>query len=128
MRRRVTALLLGAAVATAVAPATAGSATRSERTAAATTVTLSQGQKIYRGSGNRSLGTLRLRRTARLTWRHPTGGRLRLLTSARRNRRFPLVTTTFRTGSVRLRAGTYRGLQMLTRGGWRITITIVNRP
>jgi hypothetical protein len=128
MRRRVTALLVGAAVATAVAPATAGSAARSERTAAATTVTLSQGQKVYRGSGNRSLGTLRLRRTARLTWRHPPGGRFRLLTSASRNRRFPLVTTTFRTGSVRLRAGTYRGLQVLARGGWRITITIVNRP
>jgi hypothetical protein len=128
MRRLVTALLIGAAVAAAVAPVTASSDARSERApAAAGTITLTKGQRIYRGTGNRSLGTLRLRHTARLTWRHPPGGRFRLLTSASRGRQFPLVSTTFRTGSVRLRAGTYRGLRVLTRGGWRITITTVKR-
>jgi hypothetical protein len=102
----------------------AGSGPRPERALVATgTVTLTQGQKIYRGSGNKDLGVLRLKRTAALTWRHPGGGRLRLLTSASRGRQFPLVTTTFRAGSVRLRAGTYRGLRVLTRGDWRITIT-----
>jgi hypothetical protein len=122
MRRRVTALLVVAAVAAAVAPS-AGA----RSAAAPATVTLSQGQKIYRGTGNRSLGTLRLKRTARLTWRHPQGGRFRLLTSATRGRQFPLVSTTFRTGSVRLRAGTYRGLRVLTRGGWRLTFTTQKR-
>jgi hypothetical protein len=124
MRRRATALLVGAALAAAVASGAASATTRSGRAPAAdTTVTLTHGQKIYRGSGNSRLGTLRLRRTATLKWSHPGGGRFRLLTSASRSRRFPLVTTTFRVGSVRLRAGTYRGLEVLTRGGWRITIT-----
>jgi len=128
MRRRVTALLVGAAVAVAAGPVATSAGARSEPAPAkARTVTLSQGQKIYRGTGNRSLGTLRLRRTARLTWRHPRGGRFRLLTSASRGRQFPLVSTTFRTGSVRLRAGTYRGLRVLTRGGWRITFTTQKR-
>jgi hypothetical protein len=124
MRQRVTAVLVGAAVAAAAAPVAAGSSVRSERAAAAPgTVTLTRGQKVYSGSGNRNLGTLRLRRTAKLEWRHPSGGRFRLLTSASRGRQFPLVTTAFRNGSVRLRAGTYRGLRVLARGGWRISIT-----
>jgi hypothetical protein len=128
MRRRVTALLVGTAVAAAVAPVAAESSARSESARkVAKTVTLTQGQKVYRGTGNRSLGTLRLRRTARLAWRHPSSGRFRLLTSASRGRQFPLVTTTFRAGSVRLRAGTYRGLRVQTRGGWRITITTLKR-
>jgi hypothetical protein len=38
------------------------------------------------------------------------------------------VITSSRSGSVRLRAGTYRGLRTLTRGGWRITITVPARP
>jgi hypothetical protein len=124
----MTALLVGAAVGAAGAPVAVSSGARPERSPAATkAVTLTNGQKVYRGTGNRSLGTLRLTRTARLTWRHPRGGRFRLLTSASRGRRFPLVSTTFRTGSVRLRAGTYRGLRVQTRGGWRITITTVKR-
>jgi hypothetical protein len=128
MRRRVTALLVGTAVAAAVAPVAAESSARSESARkVAKTVTLTQGQKVYRGTGNRSLGTLRLRRTARLAWHHPSSGRFRLLTSASRGRQFPLVTTTFRAGSVRLRAGTYRGLRVQTRGGWRITITTLKR-
>lgn len=118
MRARLTALLLAAVVA-AIGAATAPAATG--------TATLASGQKVYRGTGSRSLGALRLLRTAKLTWRHPSGGRLTLLTGAARGRQFPLVTTTFRTGSVRLRAGTYRGLRVLTRGGWRITITTLKR-
>jgi hypothetical protein len=49
------------------------------------------------------------------------------MTTAGRGRQFPLVITSSRTGSVRLRAGTYRGLRMLTRGGWRITLTVLKR-
>ena len=125
MRQRIAALLVGAAIATALAPVAASSRVRAERAAGpGGTFTLSQGQKVYRGSENQSLGTLRLKRTAKLAWRHPSGGRFRLLTSASRGRQFPLVTTAFRKGSVRLRAGTYRGLRVLTRGGWQITITI----
>jgi hypothetical protein len=82
--------------------------------------TLERGTKTYRGSGSRALGALRLRRPARLSWRHPRGGRLRLLTGPRR---FPLVSTTKRRGSVRLRPGTYRRLRVVTRGGWRLHIT-----
>lgn len=120
--------LMGAILAVALLPGPAGARAHPKRaSAAATTVTLARGQKVYRGSGNKGLGTLRLKRTAKLTWRHRRGGRLRLETSAPRGRRFALVTTRFRTGSVRLRAGTYRGLRMLTRGGWRITLTVVNR-
>jgi hypothetical protein len=128
MRQRVTALLVGTAVAAAVAPVAVDSSARADSARkVARTVTLTQGQKVYRGSGNRSLGTLSMRRTARLAWRHPSGGRFRLLTSASRGRRFPLVTTSFRAGSVRLRAGTYRGLRVQTRGGWQITITTLKR-
>jgi hypothetical protein len=122
--RHLTALLLAAAVTAAVAPVVASGSAHSARTPAAVrTVTLTKGQQIYRGTGNRSLGTLRLRRSAKFTWRHPRGGRLRVLTSGPRGLQFALVSTTFRTGSVRLRAGTYRGLRVQTSGGWRITIT-----
>ena len=125
MRQRVAAALVGVAIAAVVAPIAASSRVRAERAAApGATFTLSQGQKVYRGSGDQSLGTLRLKRTAKLAWRHPSGGRFRLLTSASRGRQFPLVTTAFRKGSVRLRSGTYRGLRVLTRGGWQIAITI----
>jgi hypothetical protein len=127
MTARVTTLLVAAAVAAAVAPLAAGARSPSARAAAAGTVTLGTGQKVYRGQGNRALGTLRLLRAAKLSWRHPQAGRLRLMTTAGRGRQFPLVITSSRTGSVRLRAGTYRGLRMLTRGGWRITLTVLKR-
>jgi hypothetical protein len=119
MTARLTAVLVAAAVAAAVAPAALATGPG--------TVTLRTGQQVYRGQGNRDLGTLRLLRAAKLSWRHPQGGRLRLMTSASRGRRFPLVTTNSRSGSVRLRAGTYHGLRVLTRGGWRITITVLKR-
>lgn len=124
MTRRLTALLVGVAVTAGAIAVVAGASAQSARTPAAVrTVTLSEGQRIYRGTGNRGLGTLLLRRTAKLTWRHPSGGRLRVLTSGPRGLQFALVSTAFRTGSVRLRAGTYRNLRVQTRGGWRITIT-----
>jgi hypothetical protein len=113
---RVIAALVTAAVVAAVAPA------------AAATVTLATGQHVYRGQGKRDLGTLRLRRAAKLTWRQPQPDRLRLTTSAGRGRRALLVITSARSGSVRLRAGTYRGLRTLARGAWRITITVPKRP
>jgi hypothetical protein len=124
MRPRLTALLV---IATVAATATTVAASSEAAPAAGKTVTLASGQKVYRGTGNTSLGTLRVTRTARITWGHPSGGRLRLMTSASRGQQFPLVTTTFRKGSVRLRAGTYRGLRVEARGGWRITITILRR-
>lgn len=119
MRARLKAVLVAAVAAAAVAPAAPA--------AAPPTVTLGTGQHSYRGQGNRSLGTLRLRHAAKLAWRHPHGGPLRLVTSAGRGREAPLVITNSRSGSVRLRAGTYRGLRTLTRGGWRITITVPAR-
>ena len=76
---------------------------------------------------SRRATVLRLRRTAKLTWRHPAGGELRLLTSVRGGGQFPLVTTAARSGSVRLRAGTYRGLRVQATGGWRITAAIPKR-
>jgi hypothetical protein len=120
MSRRATALLAAAAAAAAVTAA-------APAPAALPTVTLDGGQRIYRGTGDRGLGVLRLRRTAKLTWGHPRGGALRLLTSISGGGQFPLVATTARSGSVRLRAGTYRGLSVRTAGGWRITITIPKR-
>jgi hypothetical protein len=65
-----------------------------------------------------------LRRTARLTWRHPRGGRLKLETGPQR---FPLVTTVKRSGSIKLRAGTYRELRVVTRGGWRIDTSTLSK-
>jgi hypothetical protein len=119
MRAPVKAAVVAAAVAAAVAPAAPA--------AAPPTVTLGKGQHVYRGQGNRSLGTLRLLHAAKLTWRHPQGGPLRLVTSASRGRQAALVITNSRSGSARLRAGTYRALRTLTRGGWRITITVPAR-
>jgi hypothetical protein len=123
MRGRVTALLAATIVAAATAPVAAGRPDAATAAVAARTVTLKHGQRIYRGTGNRALGTLQLTRTARLTWRHPRGGPLRLLTSASHGRRFVLLTTTARTGSVTLGAGAYRSLRLQARGGWRLTIT-----
>jgi hypothetical protein len=124
MRSRLTTLLVIATVAATGAAVTASS---EAAPAPGKTVTLRSGQKVYRGTGNRSLGTLRVTRTARLSWRHPRGGRFVLWTNAGRGQQVPLVTTTFRNGSVLLRAGTYRGLRVSARGGWRITITTLRR-
>ena len=86
--------------------------------------TLTTGTKTYRGTGITSLGALTVRHTARLTWRHPRGGRLKLQTGPQH---FPLVTTVKRSGSVRLRAGTYRQLRVVAGGGWRIDISILSK-
>jgi hypothetical protein len=110
-------LLAGAVLAAGVAPASAS----------ARTVSLTQGRIVYRGTGDRSLGTLRLKHTAKLSWRHGHGGHLELSTSAAHSVRFPLVSTTSRTGSVTLRAGTYNGLRLTTAGAWRLTITTLKR-
>jgi hypothetical protein len=120
MRGRATAALVAAAVAAAVAPAAPA--------AAPPVVTLGKGRHVYRGQADRALGTLRLLRAAKLSWRHPPGGPLRLTTSAGRGRRAPLVVTSSHSGSLRLRAGTYRDLRTVTHGSWRITITVPRRP
>jgi hypothetical protein len=130
MTARLRALLLAAAVAGS-APASVvlahGGNTAPASPAASpeppVTVVLTHGQRVYKGTGNTNLGGLKLGRTARLSWRHPSGGRLRLLTSGGGGAQVPVLTTAFRSGSVALRAGTYRGLLLQTRGGWRITVT-----
>jgi hypothetical protein len=117
---RTLSVLLVALLA-AGALAVAGSASAARPTPV---LTLTKGTKTYKGTGTRSLGGLDLRRTARLTWRHPRGGRLKLETGPQR---FPLVTTVKRSGSIKLRAGTYRALRVVTRGGWRIDISTLSK-
>jgi hypothetical protein len=117
--RLLSVLLVALLAAGALAVAGSASAARS-----APVPTLTTGTKTYRGTGMTSLGALGVRRTARLTWRHPRGGRLRLETGPQH---FPLVTTVMRSGSIRLRAGTYRQLRVVTRGGWRIDISTLSK-
>jgi hypothetical protein len=73
--------------------------------------------RTFSGSGNRRLGTLRLRRAAVLRWR--TRGAL-FQVSERHG--FLLVNTRARRGHVRIHRGTYRGVRVATRGRWTITI------
>jgi hypothetical protein len=117
---RTLAVLLGALLAAGVL-AVAGSASVAR---SAPVSTLTSGTKTYRGTGIMALGALSLRHTARLTWRHPHGGRLKLETGPQR---FPLVSTVKPRGSIRLRAGTYRGLRVVTGGGWRIEISTLSK-
>jgi hypothetical protein len=119
LTRTLSVLLVALLAASALAVAGSASAARS-----APVLTLTTGTKTYRGTGITSLGALGLRRTARVTWRHPSGGRLKLETGPRS---FPLVTTVKRSGSIKLRAGTYRELRVATRGGWRIDISILSK-
>jgi hypothetical protein len=112
--RTLSILLVALLAAGVLAVAGSASAARS-----VPVLTPTAGTKTYRGTGITSLGALGVRRTARLTWRHPRGGRLRLETGPQH---FPLVTTVKRSGSIRLRAGTYRQLRVVTLGGWRIDI------
>jgi hypothetical protein len=119
LTRTLSVLLVALLAAGALAVAGSASAARS-----APVSTLTTGTKTYRGTGITSLGALRLRHTARLTWRHPRGGRLKLQTGPQH---FPLVTTVKRSGSIRLRAGTYRELRVVAGGGWRIDISILSK-
>jgi hypothetical protein len=117
LTRPLSVLLVALLAAGALAVAGSAWAVRSARVP-----TLATGTKTYRGTGITSLGALGVRHTARLTWRHPRGGRLKLQTGPQH---FPLVTTVKRSGSIRLRAGTYRELRVVAGGGWRIDISIL---
>lgn len=119
LTRPLSVLLVALLAAGALAVAGSASAARS-----APVSTLTTGTKTYRGTGITSLGALNVRHTARLTWRHPRGGRLKLQTGPQH---FPLVTTVKRSGSIRLRAGTYRQLRVVAGGGWRIDISILSK-
>lgn len=120
MTPRLRALLLAAAVA-GIMPVAAGAAPAPAR------VVLAHGQHVYTGTGNAGLPALQLDRTARLQWRHPRGGQLRVLTRDSRGARFILLATAFRSGSLTLRAGTYPALRVQARGGWRLTVTTLAR-
>lgn len=74
-------------------------------------------RKTFSGTGNKKLGTLRLRRSAVLTWR--TRGRLFQVFE---QHGFLLVDTRARRGHVRIHRGVYRRVRVATRGRWRIII------
>jgi hypothetical protein len=74
-------------------------------------------KKTFSGSGNRNLGTLRLRRSAVLRWRTRGG-----LFQVSERHGFLLVNTRARRGHVRIHRGTYRGVRVATRSRWTITI------
>ena len=73
--------------------------------------------RTFSGTGNRRLGTLRLRRSAVLRWR-TRGGVLQV--SERHG--FLLVNTRARRGHVKIHRGVYRGVRVATRGHWTISI------
>lgn len=72
---------------------------------------------IFKGSGTKRIGTIKLRRTATLRWRKG-GGTLRITGT----RGFRLLETRSRRGSITIRRGTYRRLTASAPSSWRITI------
>jgi hypothetical protein len=71
----------------------------------------------FSGRGAQRIGTIKLRRTARLSWRQGRGT-LRITGT----RGFRLLETRSRRGSITVRRGTYRRLAVSAPGNWRITI------
>ena len=71
----------------------------------------------FSGRGTQRIGTIRLRRTARLSWRKGSGT-LRITGT----RGFRLLETRSRRGSITIRRGTYRRLSASAPSTWRITI------
>jgi hypothetical protein len=74
-------------------------------------------QRTFSGSGNRRLGTLRLRRSAVLRWRTRGG-----LFQVSERHGFLLVNTRARRGHVRIHRGIYRGVRVATRSRWTISV------
>ena len=72
---------------------------------------------IFKGSGTKRIGTIKLRRTATLRWRKGRGT-LRITGT----RGFRLLETRSRRGSITVRRGTYRRLTASAPSSWRITI------
>ena len=71
----------------------------------------------FSGTGTKRIGTVNLRRTARLSWRK---GRGTLRVTGTRG--FRLLETRSRRGSITVRRGTYRRLVASAPSSWRIVI------
>ncbi|MBA2517721.1 MAG: hypothetical protein H0V22_10490 [Solirubrobacterales bacterium] len=112
--------VLGTFTATVDASLPSRAAVSGQRANADPGVVLDHGTKVFTGSGRTSLGLIRLRRKATLTWRHSSGGRLQITTG--KTRPFLLLSTTQAQGSIALRRGTYRAVRVITSGGWRIQL------
>jgi hypothetical protein len=113
MVKTLAALLIAAGLAVG----TAGIGQAAARKDAPGAVRQAAYKRAFSGTGNRKLGTLRLRRSAVLRWR-TRGGVLQI--SERHG--FLLLNTRARRGHLRIHRGTYRGVRVAARGHWRITI------
>jgi hypothetical protein len=110
MRFRAPAIVLCLIAVALPAHASLATASGSPRVTAAKTWT-------FEGRGTKRIGTVKLRRTARLSWRKG-GGTLRITGT----RGFRLLETRSRRGSITIRRGTYRRLAVSAPSSWRITI------
>jgi hypothetical protein len=121
-RRAVGALAAIVAVATLVFAGLAAGNTRIDgaagvRTAATAGVREAAFKRAFSGSGNRKLGTLRLRRSAVLRWRTRGG-----LFQVSERHGFLLVNTRARRGHLLIHRGVYRGVRVAARSRWTISI------
>jgi hypothetical protein len=91
----------------------AGSALRSSELPGAHQARL----RTFSGTGNKRLGTLRLRRATVLNWK--TGGGWFQISD---RRGFRILYTRSARGHLTIRRGTYRGVRVTTQGKWRIVL------
>jgi hypothetical protein len=91
----------------------AGSALRSSELPGAHQTRL----RTFSGNGNKTLGTLRLRRTTVLNWK--TGGGPFQISD---RRGFRILYTRASKGHLTIRRGTYRRLRVSAQGKWRIVL------
>jgi hypothetical protein len=110
------------AVATLLSASHAAGSTRIDgaagaRSAATAGVREAAFKKTFSGSGNRKLGTLRIRRSAVLRWKTRGG-----LFQVSERHGFLLLDTRARRGHVRIHRGVYRGVRVSTRSRWTISI------
>jgi hypothetical protein len=117
MNRQRTRALAGVLVAVGLAASSAGIAGAAEGHGVTVRAKEATFRKTFSGSGNKKLGTLRLRRSAVLTWR--ARGRLFQVFE---QHGFLLVDTRAHRGHVKIHRGVYRRVRVATRGRWRISI------
>jgi hypothetical protein len=91
----------------------AGSALRSSELSGAHQARL----RTFSGTGNKRLGTLRLRRATVMSWK--TGGGPFQISD---RRGFRILYTSAARGHLTIRRGTYRGVRVSARGKWRIVL------
>jgi hypothetical protein len=91
----------------------AGSALRSSELPGAHQARL----RTFSGNGNKTLGTLHVRRTTVLSWK--TGGGPFQISD---RRGFRILYTRAAKGHLTIRRGTYRGLRVFAQGKWRIVL------